>query len=171
MHRALLPLLVLGLPGLAAAADGPAALSGRWTGTIAQSTLADAKAGSAASFELRPNTGGFALVWSIDGKARTEATFEPAPDRPGVYQLASGGLMSMFGSKAPTDPLVGGNLLWARTDGPTLIVYGLMIADGGGYRLDRVAFTADGDSLAVDATERRQNDQNAALATTLKRQP
>ncbi|MFO1069653.1 MAG: hypothetical protein U1E14_14130 [Geminicoccaceae bacterium] len=171
MRGAVLLLLAVGLPGLAVAADAPAALSGRWTGTIAESTLADVQAGNAASFELRPNTGGFALVWSIGGTSRAEASFEPAPGRPGVYQVAEGGLMSMFGSEKPTDPLVGGNLLWARAAGPTLIVYGLAIADGGGYHLDRIAFTVDGDSLAVAATERRQNDQNAALATSLKRQP
>lgn len=168
--RTLLPLLVLGLPGFAAAADAPAALAGRWTGTVAQSTLADTPAGAAAAFELRPNTGGFALVWSIDGKARAEASFEPAPDRAGVYQLAEGGLMSMFGSSKPTDPLSGGSLLWARVQGPTLVVYGLAIADGGGYRLDRVAFTVAGDSLEVAATERAQNDRNTALASTLTRQ-
>jgi hypothetical protein len=168
--RTFLSVLSLGLPGLAMAADAPAALAGRWAGTVAESTLADAPAGTAAVFELRPNTGGFTLVWSIDGRARAEASFEQAADRAGVYQLAEGGLMSMFGSSKPTDPLKGGSLLWARAQGPTLVVYGLAIADGGGYRLDRVAFTVAGDSLEVAATERAQNDRNTALASTLKRQ-
>jgi hypothetical protein len=162
--RALLILLLLTMPGLGlrAAEPAPASLVGDWSGPVEISETSPGLAGESIGMTLSGNAGGFSLRWTVPLVGTAEASFV-ATDRDGVYAVKTGGMFSMFSSGAAGNPLEGQQLLWARTDGPTLIVYSFEIAEAGAFSLARYECARDGDEVSVRYT-RRTTDEGERLA-------
>lgn len=110
---------------------------------------------------ITPERDGFRLHWiglEQDDRAGTfvrresEAHFR-ATDRSGVfaYHEVPGTLLGrMFASPSTGNPLQGETLLWARLDGPTLIVYSLRLLRGGGFELHRAAHTLEDGAMSLE---------------------
>lgn len=124
---------------------------------------------------IRPDGDGFRVRWTAltghaDGepdRQTIDALFAPT-DRPGVYayEREPGSLLGrLFASPSTGNPLEGETLLWARLEGPALIVYSLKLTERGGFDLDRyerrlgddgmtlayVRRTEAGEALVIDA--------------------
>jgi hypothetical protein len=154
--------LAAGLWSAAAlAADAPAALVGSWRGSVDAGSANSS--GAQVTLSVTQQDGGFLLSGVLPGSHRVEASFVPAQN-PGVFRPASGGIMSVFGGDGVGDPLNGKPLLWARSQGPRLVVYMLAVGDNGGYALDRYACTRDGQGVTIDFV-RRQNGADVETMT------
>ena len=84
-------------------------------------------------------------------------------------QAAGGGMLSMFGSDSPANPLAGERLLWARAADGELVVYSMSIMEGGSFSLDRASWKLDGDGLVLRFTRRDGASQEQALTARLTR--
>jgi hypothetical protein len=164
---ALLMLLVALLGKAALAASSFDALAGQWR---VAATQGDQGAGSAAkvAIEILPKGDKVQLKWTVPGSAAATATFAPAGP-PGVYGAVEGGMFGLFDQRTNRDPLASGELLWLRVPGSGFILYNLIIADNGGYRLDRIEFVPVGDRLQVVLSQREDGKAEARLSVTLTR--
>jgi hypothetical protein len=169
MRPPLAVILIMGvaLLGRLPAAAGDVSLEsfhGQWRATEA------AVEGDALDLEVRPgdlNTtltverGGFRLRWTAlerdqatgtFARREAEATFK-ATNRPGVFaydEQQTSLLGRLFASPATGNPLEGETLLWARLDGPTLIVFSLGLTNRGGFDLHRAAHTLEDGVISLD---------------------
>lgn len=168
--RALLLLVLLSMPALAAAAAEPApgSLVGTWGGPVEASEVASVPQGETIGMTLSGGTGGFTVRWKVPLLGVTEASFAPTA-RPGVYAVKAGGMFSLFGSRGPGNPLDGQQLLWARTDGPTLVVYGFEVAKDGAFNLARFECARDGDEVSVRYSRRVSGAGEQPLTARLSR--
>ena len=136
---------------------------GRWQGQTAAADAGVAVQPSDLDVEIQPaSNGGFIVRWTelrAAGKdvrrQPVEARFAPT-ERPNVFAFTEDPslLASLFASPDTGNPLAGDQLLWARIDGDTLIVYSLALDPGGGFVLHRDARTLDDGGLAVLQTVR-----------------
>ncbi|MEM7407526.1 MAG: hypothetical protein AAF458_19700 [Pseudomonadota bacterium] len=90
--------------------------------------------------DIKEHKKGFRLSWTTttrrgDGRVkRKEHTVDFVPSgSSNVY--ASAMRRNLFGKAVPMDPLKGDPYVWARLDGPTLIVHALVITEDHGYEM------------------------------------
>jgi hypothetical protein len=169
--RVFLLALLLTMPGLAprAAEPAPVALAGEWAGPVEASEIDAAVPGETIGMTLSGGAAGFTLRWAVPLIGVAEASFV-ATAREGVYAVKTGGMFSMFSSGGAGNPLEGQQLLWARAQGPTLVVYSFEIARSGAFTLGRYECVRDGDSVNVRFTRRATNEESRLLTARLDRQ-
>lgn len=92
-----------------------------------QATIGPAKRGFTIKWRMGVRTGG-AEGRRID----YEMTFLPTA-RTGIYSAAM--RLDAFGNGVPLDPIKGDPYVWARIDGPRLLLYALTISDEPGYEM------------------------------------
>lgn len=146
-------------------------LSGSWRGVeleayVGRSPLA------AGDIELavRPEPTGLRLAFrTLDGE-RIEVALVPG-EAPGVFEVPRqrGGWLGRFFSPGTGNPLRGEQLLWARIDGPELVVYSLKLGRGGDFALDRYAYTVDHGQLDMIASRRGGDGEQLRLHGRLAR--
>ncbi len=131
------------------------------------------------SLTLTPENGGFRLRWialdrdpasGIFARRENEASFKPT-DRPGVfaYDEQQKSLFGrLFASPATGNPLEGETLLWARLDGPTLIVYSLGLTHRGGFDLHRAARTLQDGVMSLEHTIDTENQMRTTVRGRLQ---
>jgi hypothetical protein len=167
---ALLTLVVGGAtPGVAA--DGAAAVSGRWSGPVAAANGAAVSGlGTSLTLVVAPEDDGF-HVTITSGQPFLDADFSP-DGHPGVYEVSTrgpGSIFSLFTKSRAADPLTGAPLVWARTTPQGLVLYRLDL-DSGAFHLDRVAMVRKGDGIEVTISVRRHEQPVARASATLARQ-
>ncbi len=87
-----------------------------------------------------------------------------------AFDPGGGGLLaSLFADPATGNPLEGETLLWARVEGPTLIVYSLSINQKGGFNLERNARTVEHGAMTVRHSYRFENDRVVTIEGRLER--
>lgn len=159
----------LALCGPAAAASVPPELFGDWQGRIETAEPPLGEFGQPARLSLKRDGSGFSLSWKLSDQALAEVEMAPT-SRPDVYgPSAKGGMLSMFGSDSPANPLAGEPLLWARAAEGGLIVYSMSIMQGGAFALDRASWKLDGDGLVLHYTRRDGASQEQAMTARLAR--
>jgi hypothetical protein len=165
--RALLILLLAVLPAIGLRADepAPASLVGEWAGPVEMSEIDGLEVGQTIGMTLRGDAAGFELRWSVPLVGTAEASFVPG-SHDGVYAIRTGGMFSLFSSRGPANPVSGQQLVWARTEGPVLIVYSFEIARGGAFALARYECAREGEMVMVRYT-RRSGDGERALTARL----
>jgi hypothetical protein len=170
------PLVLIGVIVAASPAFGqgalPAAFHGDWQGkelTVAEGSTASEATAEDLNVRIAPDGSGFRMTWTAlsreaSGKPLTrrpvEARFAPS-DRPGVFVLdpeQSSLLAGLFGDPATSNPLEGEPLLWARLEGQTLSVYGLVVTPEGGFDLYQHARTLTDDGMTVRHTHRTERE-------------
>jgi hypothetical protein len=114
-----------------------------------------------------PSEGGFGLRWTVPGDGEAEADFIPSA-RPNLF-VPGERSWSMFGKKAPIDPLAGDMLYWARSTTDTIYVYTLVIDEKGAFVLDRYACRPAGDRLEVAVSRRLPGGRTEELQVSLVR--
>jgi hypothetical protein len=140
--RGFVPLYLLAVV-LAPAADampaGFANFYGEWVGTAVSDT-----GGEIAPRDIRTTIGpqgqGFWINWVLvihkaagkDERSELSVTFQPTK-RPNIYISAM--RRDLFGHTTPLDPLRGDPYIWARVEGPMIMVYALVITQAGGYEM------------------------------------
>jgi hypothetical protein len=143
VRRGAVPLLYLLASVLTAAAQAvPAGFEkfyGDWVGTA----ISDTK-GEIAPRDIRakigPKGNGFSISWVLvvhkapgkDKRSEYSITFQPTK-RTNIYSSAM--RVDAFGNSVPLDPLKGDPYMWARIEGPMLMIYALIIAENGGYEM------------------------------------
>jgi hypothetical protein len=148
-------LLALVLPGPVRAASVPAELFGEWAGKASEAEPPLGEFGDPVQLTLQADGSGFTLSAAAGSAVLAKVTMAPTA-RPDVYgPFSGGGMLSMFSSDDPPDPLAGERLLWARLGGQELVAYSFGIADDGGFVLDRYALAREGEELSVRLTRRR----------------
>ena len=175
MHPRLLivALLTLAVGGVTSvvAADGAAAVAGRWSGpTRGGERRASPSLGKSLTLVVAPDGDGF-HVTVTSGQAFLDAGLVP-DGHPGVYEAptrGSGSIFSLFTSSRVADPLTGAPLIWARTTPDGIVVYRLDL-DSGAFHLDRLAAARKGDQLEVTISERRHEQPVARAHAMLTRQ-
>jgi hypothetical protein len=112
---------------------------GEWVGTAVSDT-----GGEIAPRDIRtkiaPQGQGFSITWVLvihkaagkDKRSEFSVSFQPTK-RPNIYSSAM--RMDTFGNAAPLDPLRGDPYMWARIEGPMVMVYALVITQAGGYEM------------------------------------
>lgn len=162
-------LVWLALCGPAAAASVPPDLFGEWQGRIETAEPPLGEFGQPARLSLKQDGPGFSVSWKLAELALSEVEMAPT-SRPDVYgPSAKGGMLSMFGSDSPANPLAGEGLLWARAAEGELIVYSMSIMQGGAFALDRASWKLDGDGLVLHYTRRDGVSQEQAVTARLSR--
>lgn len=136
------------------ASSVPEGLFGEWAGRAAEAEPPLGEFGDTVRVSLKPDGSGFVLSGSAGTAGDLHVTMAPTA-QPNVFGPSSGnGMLSMFRSDDPPDPLAGEQLRWARLAGNELIVYAFHIDGDGTFVLDRYAFARDGDELALRLTRR-----------------
>jgi hypothetical protein len=112
---------------------------GEWVGTAVSDT-----GGEIAPRDIRakiaPQGQGFSVTWVLvihkaagkDKRSEFSVSFQPTK-RQNIYSSAM--RMDTFGNAAPLDPLRGDPYMWARIEGPMIMVYALVITQAGGYEM------------------------------------
>jgi hypothetical protein len=154
--------LVFASPALAGQDLGPAAFFGTFSGGgIAENEDSLYFAVTARDFDvtIAPLGDGFRIKWtsvirSGGDPARPrvkrksmEKTFLAADQRR-VYRCAGN-----------ADPLAGGDYCWARIAGNTLVVYALVITDGGRYEVQQYDRTLSGTGMKLVFTRTRDGER------------
>jgi hypothetical protein len=147
-------LLVCCLWPLAALAELPEGLAGRWSGTVVVNDRA-----RPIEVVVAQRGDGFAVDLILPDILPLRAELV-ATDEPQVYEMAaaSGGLFGFFdgGRQRDADPLSGSPLVWARTTSMGMVAYRLAIAPEGDMGLLRVALDVVEEGLEL-RVERRIN--------------
>jgi hypothetical protein len=122
-------------PGADAVPAGFERFYGEWVGTA----ISDPD-GEIAPRDIRikivPQGKGFGVSWVLvihkatgkDKRSEVSVSFQPTK-RPNIY--GSGMRVDPFGNQIPLDPLQGDPYVWARVDESMLLIYALVITDGG----------------------------------------
>ena len=87
--------------------------------------------------------------------------------RPGIY--GSEMRSNMFGGAVPLDPLQGEPFFWARIEGDTLSVYGLIIREDGGYEMQVYERTWTPKGLELKFTRFRNGQALKLISGVLER--
>lgn len=174
MHARLLivALLTLAVSGATSvvAADGAAAVAGRWSGPLEAESGEPSSLGKSLTLVVAPDGNGFHVTVTSE-QAFLDAGLVP-DGHPGVYEAptrGSGSIFSLFSPSRVVDPLTGAPLIWARTTPDGIVVYRLDL-DSGAFRLDRLAAVRKGDQVEVTISERRHEQPVARARATLTRQ-
>ena len=124
--------------------------------------------------KIRPVGAGFEMTWTLviekqDGKStKGENTFRFLPSkRPNLFISAM--RTDMFGNAVPLDPMKGDPYLWARLDGPSLIIYALLITEEGGYEIQTYERTLQPGGLALKFNRLRDGKVKRTIAGTLRK--
>lgn len=141
-HAAVLPLLLIAVAVSATSHTGAAPFQ-KFFGQYVGEAVADAE-GDLDKRDIRaeivPRDKGFTVKWVMvirkaSGKVKrddTTITFLPSP-RPNIYSSAM--RADAFGNAVPLDPMRGDPYVWARIEGPTLMIHALIVTDEGGYEM------------------------------------
>lgn len=143
-------------------------LYGAWRGATAEVDGLEGVEPGDLDVTISPDGGGFRMRWTaleeVDGRAarRTiDVAFEQT-GKPGVfaYREEPGSLFArLFASPATGNPLEGETLLWARVEGPQLVVYSLILNPAGGFDLDRYEHARDDDTLNLSHSRRTEDGE------------
>jgi len=178
--------LLLGASPAWAQGGLPKAFYGTWNGVSLSSS------GGAESLEfnpddldvqIEPDGDGFQMRWTSlthteHDDAHSELVRQPVDarftptDRPGVFAFNpkdSSILLGLFGDPATNNPLEGEPLLWARVDGQSLSVYGLVIGSDGNFDLYQHVRTLTDDGMIAVHTHRTEHDPAVELEGRLER--
>lgn len=171
--RMLLPLLVLALSALAAAAD-----IDRFVGTFSGSAefLVDGEPQNRdLGVVIAKSEGGFEVTWTSvtfrsDGRTKERAytiAFTPS-SRDNIYQSAM--KPNLFGKSVPLDPLEGEPFVWARFEEDTLSVFSLFIDESGEYEVQEFHRTLVPEGLDLVFMRLRNGAVEREIKATLERQ-
>lgn len=165
------------------AADAPlTSFYGQWRGTevaVENDGLGIELRPDDLNVTITPDGDGFRLHWvtlerhPLAGtftRREAEARFQPTA-RPGVFAFEEtpGTLLGrLFASPATGNPLEGETLLWARLDGPALVIYSLGITHDGGFDLHRAAHRLEDGDMALEHTIRIEDQAEIAIRGRLK---
>lgn len=159
----------LALCGTATAASVPPDLFGEWEGRIESAEPPLGEFGQPARLSLNQDGSGFSVSWGLADQALAKVEMEPT-SRPDVYgPSAKGGMLSMFGSDSPANPLAGERLLWARAADGELVIYSMSIVEGGAFVLDRASWKLDDNGLSMRFTRRDGASQEQVMTARLAR--
>ncbi len=118
--------------------------------------------------------GGFEVSWTTffhrpDGSVKKKAStiaFRKT-ERSGVY--ASAQKSDMFGNQVPFDPMKGDPYVWARVNGATLSIFGLLVTDDGGYEIQAYHRTLTDTGMDLEFTRTRADNIIRRISGTLQR--
>jgi hypothetical protein len=117
---------------------------------------------------------GFKVAWvsvsrGAGGKSKRKSytvEFQPSK-RENIYSAAM--RTDLFGNRVPLDPLAGDPYVWARIDGNVLIVYAMLINDGGGYEMQVYERTLTPAGLDLSYSRVRDGEKLRTITAELKR--
>lgn len=142
------------LPMVAQAAPVPSGLFGEWNGRAVEAEPPLGEFGEPVRLTLEAEGNGFSLASAVGNLDPLGVTMGPTA-RDGVFGPSSdGGMLSLFRSDDPPDPLAGEHLQWARVAGGQLIVYTFYIDEDGSFTLDRYVIARDGEEVVLRLTRR-----------------
>src|SRR5262245_1458095 len=112
---------------------------GDWAGTALSDTGGEI-APRDIQAKIAPKGNGFSISWVLvvhkpagkEKRSQVTITFQPSK-RPNIYSSAMS--VDVFGNATPLDPMRGDPYVWARVEGATLMIYALVITEGGGWEM------------------------------------
>ena len=166
--RSLLATLLVLTGGHAAlAGEAVAALAGSWKGAAQERSPGMPDAGSMTA-TITTESSGFRVDLQMGTLGSYQARFVET-GHPGVYESKAGGMFAIFSTKPPPNPLQGGELVWAREEGPRLNLYRLDLPDGR-MQLDQAILQAQGKTMTLRLEQRRSVADPEHLTAVLQRQ-
>jgi hypothetical protein len=76
---------------------------------------------------------------------------------------------NVFGQQIPLDPLNGDAYVWGWVDGDSLVVYGLIILDGGGYEIQQWVRTLTESGMRMEFSRIRNGEILRTVTGDLKK--
>jgi len=126
--------------------------------------------------EISPHKKGFTVNWvsvsrKPDGEIkRKNYIIEFAPTRrTHIYQ--AGMRTNIFGRRKPLDPMRGDPYVWARIEGPVLIIYALHVLQDGGYEMQIYERTLSVQGLDIKYSRLRDGKLLRSVNGNLKKLP
>jgi len=160
--------LWLSVPWALAQSGALESVYGSWRGATVEAEGIQGVQPGDLDLSIAADGAGFRMRWialeEVDGRVarRTiDVAFEPT-GKPGVfaYREEPGSLFArLFASPATGNPLEGETLLWARVEGPQLVVYSLILNPTGGFDLDRYEHARDHDALTLSHSRRTEDGE------------
>ena len=118
---------------------------------------------------------GFNVSWktittasSGSGKSKSYSIDFVASDRQGIYGSAM--KANLFGGQEALDPIKGEPYFWARVDGNTLTIFGMLITEQGDYEVQRYDRTVTGDEMLLEYSLTRGETKLKTISANLTRQ-
>lgn len=124
------------------------------------------------SVSIKPEGRGFNVAWMTaetkdEGRVKQKnysISFETT-ERPGIFGSAM--QRNKFGDSVPLDPLKGQPYVWARINGQTLTVYGLIITRAGSYEMQVYHRTLSDKGLELEFYRYVEGEPVRAITGTL----
>ncbi len=124
---------------------------------------------------IKPEKNGFNISWktikhdqSGSGKTKSYSINFTESDRSGIYGSAM--KTNLFGGQEALDPMKGEPYFWAKVNGNTLTVFGMLITEAGDYEIQRYDRILTQDKMELVYTLSRAGETLKTISAQLERQ-